>query len=140
LDFFNADDRAAKLNNGSYHGISPEIRSRVNREFEQFINSHIQGRRSLAFETTLRTDITLRQAGAAKEQGFRVTMKYIAIGNLEEHLERVASRWDAGGHAASESTLRKIYEASLRNLPAALRAIEFVEVWTTRQLVRSRGW
>jgi hypothetical protein len=35
VDWFNADDRAAELNLGSFHKIPAEIRSRVNIEFQQ---------------------------------------------------------------------------------------------------------
>lgn len=35
--YFNADDRAAKHNGGSYVGISNQIRKAVNREFEGFV-------------------------------------------------------------------------------------------------------
>src|SRR5690349_11365542 len=41
---FNADDRAAELNRGSYVGISKEVRRTVNREFEAFVSDCI-GRR-----------------------------------------------------------------------------------------------
>ena len=34
IKYFNADDRAADLNGGSYRGISTNIREIVNREFE----------------------------------------------------------------------------------------------------------
>ena len=60
-----------------YHSISLELRNQVNLEFEAFIQSHIQQRRSLAIETTLRSGITFDQIVAAKEQGFKVTMLYI---------------------------------------------------------------
>jgi len=40
--YFNADDRAAELNAGSYVGISSEIRKTVNREFEAFILESIR--------------------------------------------------------------------------------------------------
>jgi hypothetical protein len=40
-DYFNADDRSAQLNGGSYQGISLEIRAAVNREFEKFVMDHI---------------------------------------------------------------------------------------------------
>jgi hypothetical protein len=36
ISHFNADDRAAELNGGSYVGITKEIRAAVNREFEAF--------------------------------------------------------------------------------------------------------
>jgi predicted ABC-type ATPase len=42
-------------------------------------------------------------------------------------LERVKSRADAGGHSASEATLRRIHNASLGNLPRAVE--ESDELW-----------
>ena len=51
--FFNADDRAAELNGGSYHGISGKIRQTVNREFETFIHTQIDSGHSFA----IRNDI-----------------------------------------------------------------------------------
>ena len=38
-------------------------------------------------------------------------------------------RADAGGHSAPESVLRSIYESSLRNLPRAIREMDFVYVY-----------
>jgi hypothetical protein len=37
VDSFNADNRAAQLNAGSFRGISKEIRSQVNVEFQKWI-------------------------------------------------------------------------------------------------------
>ncbi len=128
VESFNADDRAAALNNGSYRGIPPSVRSSVNKQFEAFVEDHIKTQRSFAFETTLRTDVTRRQAALAKAKGFTVVMNYLAMGSLEEHLERVAARAEGGGHAASSSTLSKIYHASLKNLSQALRSLDTVEV------------
>jgi predicted ABC-type ATPase len=45
------------------------------------------------------------------------------------HVERVQARADAGGHSASERTLRWIYEASLRNLRRAVREMDIVWVY-----------
>jgi dephospho-CoA kinase len=45
--YFNADDRAAALNGGSYHGIPQEVRRVVNGEFEQFVLGQIDRRESL---------------------------------------------------------------------------------------------
>ncbi len=45
---FNADDRAAELNGGSYRGIPLSIRERVNREFEDFVHDNIAAGRSFA--------------------------------------------------------------------------------------------
>src|SRR5438874_2736298 len=54
--YFNADDRAAELNGGSYIGISKEIRNIVNAEFETFVLGSIERRVSFAIEFTDRVE------------------------------------------------------------------------------------
>lgn len=134
IDWFNADDRAAELNGGSYHKISPAIRDVVGRELEEFILGHIDARRDVAFETTLRSAITFEQTKFAHQNGFRVTMVYVAAGPVEEHIRRVANRADLGQHSASESKIRDIYERSMRNLVTAFHEnrehrIEFLRIF-----------
>src|SRR5437879_229316 len=96
VDHFNADDRVAELNAGSYRQIPESIRDVVNREFEQFITTHIRERLSLAIETTLRSEITFQQARQAREAGFETVMVYVALDDLTLNIERVATRADAG--------------------------------------------
>jgi predicted ABC-type ATPase len=121
-DSFNADIRAAELNRGSFRGISKEIRSDVNIEFQKWILDHISARKSFALETTLRSDITFEQAQLAREHGFLNTMYFVTLGNAEECIERIKARAYRGGHSASETVVRDIYERSMRNL---LTAIDF---------------
>ena len=115
VDSFNADDRSAQLNNGSYQGIPLEIRAIVNKEFEAFVEDHIRNHKSFAIETTLRSDITFRQAGQARAEGFEIQMRYIAL-TASQNLKRVIARALAGGHSAPADQLQKIHEASLKNL------------------------
>jgi len=129
VDFFNADDHAAALNEGSYLQIPGEIRGRVNLLFESFVLDHIHRRASCAFETTLRSSITLEQAAMAKQAGFTTEMRYLALRDFSMHLERVKMRADAGGHSAPESLLKAIYESSIGNLPRAIREMDFVHVY-----------
>jgi predicted ABC-type ATPase len=75
VEYFNADDRAAELNGGLYIGISNEIRKIVNGEFEAFILGCIERGVSFAIETTLRSDVTFKQAHQAKQAGFDVEMR-----------------------------------------------------------------
>src|SRR5580693_6201805 len=49
VDFFNADDRAAALNDGSYLNVPRNVRSHVNTLFESFVLDHIARRSSCAF-------------------------------------------------------------------------------------------
>ena len=129
VDSFNADDRSAQLNNGSYQGIPLEIRAIVNKEFEAFVEDHIRSHKSFAVETTLRSDITFRQADHARAEGFEIQMRYIALNGFAQNLKRVIARALAGGHSAPADQLQKIHEASLRNLPKAIREMERIQVY-----------
>lgn len=129
VDFFNADDQAAALNQNSYLDIPRPIREQVNRAFEAFVSDHIQRQVSCAFETTLRSLITFEQAATAKQAGFRIEMRYLALQTFAMHLERVKMRADKGGHSAPESGLWSIFQASLRNLPRAIREMDAITVY-----------
>ena len=119
VDWFNSDDRAAQLNGGSYQNIPPAVRNDSGQQLQQFIDSHIEARRSFAFENALRTNTGFQQIRRAKEMGFRVLMDYIAAGPVEEHIRRVMNRATLGGHSASERRLREIYENSMNHLVTA---------------------
>jgi predicted ABC-type ATPase len=80
VDYFNADNHAAELNQGSFRGIPKEIRSQVNLEFQRWILDHISQRKSFALETTLRSDITFEQARLAREHGFEKCVPMILSG------------------------------------------------------------
>ena len=56
-------------------------------------------------------------------------MRYLALRDFRMHLERVKARADAGGHSASEVTLRRIYDASLVNLRRAVQELDTVWVY-----------
>lgn len=127
--YFNADDRAAELNGGSYIGIPHHIREAVNREFEGFVLDCIARRESFAIETTLRSAITFEQAGRAKTAGFVTEMRYLALRDFSMHLERVKARADAGGHSAPEMTLRRTCQASLANLSRAVAEMDNLWVY-----------
>jgi predicted ABC-type ATPase len=132
-DHFNADDRAASLNGGSYRGISAGIRKQVSAEFEEWISRHIAECASFAIETTLRSTITFQQARLAHERGFWTTMVYISSGSVEESIRRILQRSYRGGHSASERLVTAIYEDSMRNLTMAFdfsqSGIELVRVY-----------
>jgi predicted ABC-type ATPase len=119
VDWFNSDDRAAQLNAGSYQNIPVHVRRVSGQQLQQFIDSHIEARRSFAFENALRTNTGFQQIRRAKAMGFRVLMDYIAAGPVEEHIRRVMNRAALGGHSASERKLRDIYEHSMKHLLTA---------------------
>jgi predicted ABC-type ATPase len=120
VEFFNADDRAAELNGGSYHKIPLEIRTKANREFESFIESHIEQRMSFALETTLRTAVAFDQTRRAHARGFVVKMLYVALADVEINLQRIKTRAKLGFHSAPSALLRDIHARSLQNLGVAI--------------------
>ena len=81
---FNADDRAAELNGGSYVGIHNAIRQQVNREFEEFVLDRIDRGKSFAIETTLRSQVTFEQARLAKTAGYDIEMRYLALADFSD--------------------------------------------------------
>jgi predicted ABC-type ATPase len=74
IDYFNADDRSAQPNGGSYKEF--RTRTAVNPEFEHFVEGHIQRGISFAIKTTLRSDITFIQMDRAR---FELHMLYVAV-------------------------------------------------------------
>jgi len=54
-----------------------------------------------------------------------------ALDDVSMHLEQVKMRAHAGSHSAPESVLRAIYEASIGNLPRAIREMNFVHLTIT---------
>ena len=131
---FNADDRAATLNGGSYVGIPLGIRKIVNREFEAFVVGCIERGDSFAIETTLRSTVTFEQARIAKACGFVVEMFYLALVDFPMHMRRVKGRAFAGGHSASDSMLRRIYESSLGKLTLAVNEVDELQVYDNSEL------
>ena len=51
----------------------------------------------------------------------------MALADFALNLERIKARTDAGGHSASEATLRRIHDASLSNLRQTLEYTD--ELW-----------
>jgi predicted ABC-type ATPase len=138
VHWFNADDRAAELNLGSFHRIPAEIRSRVNVEFQRWILDHITAHEGFAIETTLRSPITFEQAWLAHGHGFWTTMDYVSVGSVEESVRRIAERSYRGGHSASEKLVADIYQKSTKNLLTALdfgeSGIEVVRIYDNSEL------
>ena len=56
-------------------------------------------------------------------------MRYLALRDFGLHLIRVTGRAYAGGHSASEPTLRRIYDSSLNDLRRAVEEIDMVWVY-----------
>ncbi len=130
IDAFSIDDRCAQIV-GSYRAISPAMRKAVSQECEDFVSRHIEEGRSFAVETTLRTEIAVRQAEAAQRRGFHTEMLFLCTASPDVNVQRVLQRAQSGGHAASESDIRTGHSAALRNLVSAERVSDRCVVYDT---------
>lgn len=77
------------------------------------IDSHIQARRSFAFETTLSGRGYLQLIRRLRAAGWRVELVYLALPSLELSILRVAERVAHGGHNVPLPALRRRFPRSL---------------------------
>lgn len=126
VDSFSVDDRCAELNDGAYTGIPAAVRARAGAECQSFIEEHIASKASFAVETTLRTQIAIEQAITAKGAGFRTIMLFITTEDVRINIARIAARGFLGGHSSGAEEIRRIYDASMANLPHAIAAFHRV--------------
>src|SRR5260221_2189778 len=128
VDAFNIDDRCAQIL-GSYRAIPREVRRAVEKESERFVLEHIDGEKSFAVETTLRTAAAIDQATLARKRGFATEIRFVATDSSAENVARVLQRALAGGHGASEREIRAIHQASITNLRTAVVTFDRVRVY-----------
>ena len=75
---------------------------------------------SFSMETTLSGASVLKRLVDAKEAGFDVALRYVALDDPDENVARVADRVARGGHHIPEAAIRRRYKESLVNLPLAV--------------------
>jgi predicted ABC-type ATPase len=80
------------------------------------IESHIRGRQSFAFETTLSGRGYLRLINRLRTAGWRVELVYLALPSVELSILRVAERVAHGGHHVPLPALQRRFPRSLRQL------------------------
>ncbi len=73
-------------------------------------------RSSFGFETTLATRSYAPWLAELRTAGYTVHVVFLWLTNADEAVARVAERVRAGGHDVPEPTVRRRYEAGLRNL------------------------
>ncbi len=76
--------------------------------------------RSLSLETTLTGRTVLGRMQAAKDAGYEVTLRYVAVNDATINIDRVQARVVQGGHWIDPDTVRRRVASSLENLPAAM--------------------
>lgn len=73
----------------------------------------------MSLETTLTGRTILGRMQEAKDAGYDVTLRYVALNDPEVNVRRVEERAAQGGHWIEPDTIRRRAASSLDNLPAA---------------------
>lgn len=87
---------------------------------KQGLDDALNRRTDYVFETTLGGEsisVLLREAA---RQGFRVTVWYLGLASVDEHIRRVRARVERGGHDIDETRIRERFARSRENLVALM--------------------
>ena len=88
------------------------------------IRQNIAKKHSFIRESTLTAKFDFQMIQAAKENGFKVTLVYVGVNNVEIAIDRVQQRYAKGGHSVPEQDIRRRYVRSLENLSEAIRQVD----------------
>jgi predicted ABC-type ATPase len=80
------------------------------------INGLLSENENFAFETTLSTKIYKNKIIEAKEKGYRVTLLFFWLQNIELAKERVKTRVSEGGHNIEPKIIERRYIRGIENL------------------------
>ena len=121
--FVNADLIAEGLN-----PLQPEDAAfAAGRMMLDLIRSYVGAGRSFAFETTLSGRAYARMIPQWRADGYRVRLLFLRLPDAEMAIARVQKRVATGGHSIPEETIRRRFDAGLRNFERIYRAL--VDEW-----------
>jgi predicted ABC-type ATPase len=110
-EYVNADLIAAGLS-----PFAPELQAmRAGRLLLTRIKELADARQDFAFETTLAGRSYVKLIGEFKRSGYDVILFFLWLPSAEAAVARVATRVRQGGHDVPEATIRRRFEAGLRN-------------------------
>jgi predicted ABC-type ATPase len=110
-EFLNADLIAAGLS-----PFAPETQAiRAGRLLLTRIKELAEARRDFGFETTLAGRGYVHVITGLKRSGYHIVLFFLWLPSAEMAIARVANRVRQGGHDIPEATIRRRFEAGLRN-------------------------
>jgi predicted ABC-type ATPase len=111
ITFINADLIAA-----GFSPFEPELAAiKAGKLMLKTINELVDRRESFALETTLSGNSYARAIPIWRKMGYHVKLFFLQLPNVEMAIDRVAERVMQGGHNIPETTIRRRYEAGLKN-------------------------
>lgn len=110
-EFVNADLIAAGLS-----PFAPETQAmRAGRLLLVRVKELAEARQDFAFETTLAGRSYVKLIYGLRESGYNVVLFFLWLPSADEAVARVANRVRQGGHDIPEATIRRRFQAGLRN-------------------------
>jgi predicted ABC-type ATPase len=115
-EYYNPDEAARALMAANPALSQTEANGAAWHQGRRLLERAIAEHLDYAFETTLGANTIPRLLAEAASQGFEVRIWYVGLSSPEQHIARVRSRVQRGGHDISEQDIRRRYEHSRLNL------------------------
>lgn len=113
-------DRIAR----SINPLSPREADRAaGQETLRLFAATLAARQTMSLETTLSGQTILRRLRLAKDAGYWVELRYVALDFVDLNIERVQARAAKGGHDIAPDVIRRRYASSFSNLPETLSIV-----------------
>jgi predicted ABC-type ATPase len=115
--YINADD----IELGLKDMPDPQLRSREAQKLADAQRAEcLEGKQSFSFETVMSHPSKIDLMQEAREQGYHVSLAFVAVDNPGVNVRRVALRVSQGGHPVPEDRIVARYSRTLALLPRAI--------------------
>ncbi len=124
-NLFNPDAIAAELSPGNV----AEAALAAGRVAIERRNRSLKAGIDFSIETTLAGNGVLALMRQAKASGFEIRLLFVAVDSAEISVRRVRERVSQGGHDVPPDEVRRRYQRSLANVPAAARLADLALIF-----------
>lgn len=120
IEFVNADEIAKGLSPFNPEGVAFEAGRLMLLRIQQLRREN----KDFSFETTLSTITYLNLIKEVRDSGYRVTLIFLWLNNVEIAKQRVKKRVAEGGHNILEDVIERRYTKGIMNLPRFLKNVD----------------
>lgn len=111
-EFVNADEIARGISPFNIESVAIQAGKIMLNRIDELLKQGID----FAIETTLTTKSYLNTIKRAKEAGYKISLLYFWLNDVELAIERVKTRVAEGGHHIPEDVIRRRYFKGIENL------------------------
>ncbi len=114
--FINADEIAARIDPAQPANAALQ----AGREALRLLDEAFLAHESFVYETTLSSHQSINVLRRARMSGFRTQLVFVALQQVDLHVQRVRDRVLKGGHHIPEAVIRRRYDVAFDNLTIAV--------------------